>query len=168
MRAIIRDMRKWKPRKIEPVVFDAFQSAVEPGHYRLYPSSEVPPGISCGGPDCEAVIVAASTFDGSKVTGLGPACTPEGTVYLWMGLRTMPLGSPPRKSDYSIYFKGRDGVPRSLHSKSSTDHHNQILTSTGLDGLVSDWRLPAAPEGTLKDYRDSKKLSFYEPFGWSS
>jgi hypothetical protein len=163
----MEDMRR-KPRRIRPEEFDAFQKVVEPGRYRLCPSSEVPPGISPGGPDCEAVLFAASTFDNSKVTGLDPECIPEGVVYLIKYLRTMPKESPPRKTDCRLVFRNRAGTPLGLHSKNSTDHHNQILTSTGLDGLVSDWGLPTAPEGTLEEYRRAKMLSVYKPFGWSS
>lgn len=157
------------PKQIDSATLDAFRRLVKSGEFRLYPSSTPAPGIPKAGPDCQAVVLAASVMQSSKVPGLPPSCAPSGTVYLWRGFRTKVSDSPPRKVDDCLYYASQDGSAWSLHSKSSTDHHNFILSSTDMKGLINDWDLPSAPEGKLEEYRKTgAQLSFYKPFGWSS
>jgi hypothetical protein len=139
---------------------------VKPGQYCRYSTTELPAGIPTAGPQCQAVVVAASVVHSSDVPGLPDKMKPHGIAYLLRGFRTEAYGDPPRKVDDSIYYKSSDGRAWSLHSKDNPDHHRNILTSTDMNGLIDDWDLPTASKGPLDKYRTKGAyLSFTEPFG---
>lgn len=157
------------PKPASSSTIEAFQKLVRRGEFCLFASFDVPPDIPKAGSNCQAVVVAASVMHSSDVPGLTPPLTPSGTVFLWRGFRTQTSGSPSRKVDDCLYYQSSDGKAWSLHSKASTDHHRNILTSTGMKGLIDDWDLPSLPKGTLDQYRSAGgNLSFFKPFGWSS
>lgn len=157
--------KKEFPKPIDPSIITRFNILVKTGQYCLYPSSNIPAGIPTAGSDCQAVVVAASVFYESDVPGLPQSMIPSGTVYLWRGFRTKASDDPPRKVDDCLYFVNSKGQAWSVHFKDSPDHHNNILSSTDMKGLINDWDLPTTSKGQLKQYREKGALlDFKEPF----
>jgi hypothetical protein len=154
-----------RPSPVDPNAIEALEQAVPIGEYRTLAPSAMPVGIPTAGPNCRAVVVAASTFSGSPIEGLDPAHTPIGSVYLWRAFRTGSSASLPHKVDDALYFRSGDGLAWVFHSKDSPDHHSRIASASGLDGILMSYSLPAASEGTLQSFRESgARLDFEGPF----
>ena len=71
------------PSQADPAAIAALSRSVKPGEYCLYPSSDIPAGIPSAGPNCQAVLIAASVMHSSDVPGLPESAAPYGTVFLW-------------------------------------------------------------------------------------
>lgn len=79
--------------------------------------------------------------------------------------RIYPGSSTPRKVDDVLFWNDYGGNPWTIHSKDSPDHHFDIMSSSGLEGLVNDLDLPSASRGTLEEYRaGGAQLDFEGPF----
>jgi hypothetical protein len=74
---------------------------------------------------------------------------PAGPAFFWRGFRTIPGESPPRKVDEAIFYMGLGGKAWRIHSNESSDHWNYVMSSSGVDGLMQDWYLPAQRFGSL-------------------
>lgn len=158
-------MAKKRPQQVKSETIQALRSAVPPGEYRLYStSSQLPPEVPWAGPDCQCVVLAASSYDGPDVPGLPSSMTPGGDVYLWRAFRADPTGSPHWNADDSLYYVGRTGSPWMIHSKDLPDHYQAIMSGSGLAGLVEDYRLPSASSGTLAQYRKKGAHLNFEGF----
>ena len=155
-----------RPKQIDDGILQIFAGYVQPGEFQLFPSTDMPGDIPLAGTDCQAVVIAALNIYSSDVPGLPANMTPDGTVYLWRGFRTDKEGDPPRKVDEALYFASSEGIAWTLHSKESSDHHRDIMSSTDMSGLTDDWDLPSLWRGTLGDYRIAgAHLDFFGPFG---
>ncbi len=154
------------PRPVNAKLVRAISSYVEPETYRLFASSEKPADIPDAGPKTQAVVVAASQLSSSAVPGLPRVMTPSGVVILVRSFRSDSSGVPPRKVDDSLYYESSNGLAWRLHSKGSSDHHLNIVTSTGLAGLMHDFNMPQQSSGTLDQYQTAGgNLDFTGPFG---
>ncbi len=157
------------PKPVEPARVDALSEAVPFGEYRLYSGSPLlPSGVPWGGSDCRFVVVAASTYCGGSISGLNPSMTPTGPVFLWRAYRIGPSGSPPYKVDDCLYYSGPDGTTWSIHSKDAPDHHNAIMSGSGMNNIAEAFGLPSASAGKIDKFREGgANLDFEQPF-WGS
>ena len=153
------------PAQSDPAFVSNFSGLVKPGEYALFGSSDIPQGVPWGGDQCRGVVLAASTMGPFSLRTVAEAIAPRADVYLLRYFRTYPGSAPPRKVDDALYWLDPSGNCWSLHSKDSPDHHREIMSSTGLEGLIDDMDLPAARRGTLAEYRQAGAyLDFENPF----
>jgi len=158
--------RNKNPRLEDPQVLQSLANSVAPGTYHVYSASEaLPSGLSWPGTDFSYVVLAASSYDGTPITGLNPSITPSGYICLERTFRASTGGSMPHKVDDHLYFMDASGRAWSIHSKGAPDHHWTIMSGSGLKALVDDYHLPSAASGTLDEYRSgSGDLDFEQPF----
>jgi len=157
--------RKNRPNPVDPDTIAAFEKSVSPGHYMAFDPSSKPEGLPSAGKNCRRIVVAASFFSGVPLQGVDPSDIPQGPVYLWRAFRTGSSISQPHKVDDALYYRTANGTPLALHSKRSPDHHSQIASASGLQGIIESYSLPPASEGTLADYRQlGANLEFETPF----
>lgn len=163
---MVKMSRKNKqPKTANPDVMTTLSSLVNPGEYIRYGSSEQPRGIPWGGSNCRAIVVLASSCEATSLPGIPDPISPVGEVILVRYFRQYSGSTTPRKVDDALYWTDRDGNPWSIHSKDSPDHHVNIMTSSGLSGLINDHDLPTASRGSLKEYRKaSGRMDFTDPF----
>jgi hypothetical protein len=158
------------PTSIDRRIIVSLDTAVPMGERRQYSdSSQLPPDVSWGGPDCQCVVIAASSYSGPNPPGVpsSRAPSPGGPVYLVRRFRSGSGGSPIHKVDDSLYYPNGNGA-WSVHSKDSPDHHRQIMSGSGLNSIVRDFGLPSGSSGTIEEYRSAGgHLDFDEPF-WKS
>ena len=157
--------RKNRPNPVDPHTIAAFEKAVPIGHYKAFDPSSKPDGIPAAGKNCRRIVVAASTFSGVPLQGVDPSDIPQGPVFFWRAFRTGSSISQPHKVDDALYYRTPNGTPLALHSKRSPDHHSQIASASGLQGIIDSYSLPPASEGTIADYRQlGANLDFETPF----
>lgn len=121
--------------------------------------------VPWGGPDCQGVPIAASTWDEDSLSDLSSRWKPRGNVYLWKSFRSYP-GSSMSKTDVCLYYIDSDGEPRQIHSKpTGSDHWETILSGSGMAEIARDRNMPSASRGTLSNYRAmGAHPDFEEPF----
>jgi len=154
------------PKQIDPSVMQALAKAVPIGDYRIYSgSTQLPPEVPWGGPDCQCVVIAASSYSGPSIPGIPTNMAPSGPVFLWRAFRIGSDGSPPHKVDDSLYYTNAAGVAWSIHSKESPDHHTGIMSGSGMSVIMHDFNIPSGSSGKIEEYRSrSAHLDFEGPF----
>lgn len=132
---------------------DIFSQYVNENEYAWWSSSDVPDDIPKAGPDWQATLVFGFQLDSSAFIDLNQEVHPEpgGIAYFMRTFRTIPGGNPPRKSDDAIYYPTVIGDVQRVYSSTSTDHHNEMMSSSGLNGLIHDWPIPQERRGTKDD-----------------
>lgn len=147
-----------KPKSSKLHIIKALSEAVQPGEYQMFSgssqfSSVFGGSVPWGGPDCQSVLIAASTWDEGSFPGLPFEETPSGNVYLWKSFRAYP-GSPISKADVCLYYTNSDGEPWQIHSKPKrSDHWEEIISGSGMAEIARDRKMPSASRGTLFEYR---------------
>ncbi len=140
-------------RQIDPNIISALRQEILQGEYRLYMSpSQLPPGLTWGGSQFDCSVWAASSLGGSNAANQPSFLQPQGEIYLWQGYRSSTGGSSPHKTDYCLYWQDASGNAWSDHSKSASEHHNNLVSTSGLEGLIRDNRLPSASAGKTASF----------------
>jgi len=154
-----------RPKLIKPEILQVLKNTVPPGEYRMYSASAGLPGsISWSGSDCQCVVVAASSYNGSDIPHLPSEMTPSGNLYLVRSFRADPGGSPHWNVHDSLYYADSKDRAWRLHSKDTPDHYMAIISGSGMAELIRDYALPSASSGTLAEYRaGGAHLDFESP-----
>jgi hypothetical protein len=154
-----------QPKQSDAKTIESLRHAVSPGRFHRYDEpSQLPAGLSWAGPECQAIVAAASSFSGSTISTLTAGQSPYGDVRLVRSFRADPH-SRLWKTDDQVYYCSADGMPWTLHSKDSPDHHRAILTGSALLDLLHDHSLSTTASGTLDEYRfGGAHLIFEDPF----
>ena len=138
-----------QPKLCDAKTIESLRHAVSAGKFHRYDEpSQLPAELSWAGPECQAMVVAASSFSESTISTLTPVQNPQGEIWLVRSFRADPH-SRLWKTDDQVYYCSADGKPWTLHSKDSPDHHRAILAGSALSDLLHDHSLPTAASGTL-------------------